>query len=139
MHMDKFICVFMNKTYLQFNSIVVNNNVANKLIRKHNLISLDLLKYRIALYLIYHDHIAFEMENKNFRLFNTYSIGKGFFQINWSNLKSLHTLQIGLVAQNKIPSTCFSVWFYNSLAIRQINLIAQTVILVYACTLKMLL
>ena len=45
---ESFMCVIVNKTYLQFESIIVSNNVTKKRIRKHILIPLDLLKCRIA-------------------------------------------------------------------------------------------
>ena len=89
--MAKFMCVIVNQTYSHFKSIIVNS------------ISLDLLKYKIALCLIYHR--IFEMKNKDFRLFDTYSIGKGFFQINWAHLTSLlkndDTLSIARVVNIK--------------------------------------
>ena len=45
---ESFICVIVNKTYLQLEFIIVNNNVTKKLITTHILIQLDLLKCRIA-------------------------------------------------------------------------------------------
>ena len=42
------MCVFVNKTYLQFESIIICNNVTMKRTRKHILIPLDLLKCGIA-------------------------------------------------------------------------------------------
>ena len=135
MQMEKLMYMSVNKTYSHFKSIIVNS------------ISLHLLKYKIAPCLIYHG--ALEMKNKDFRLFNTYSVGKGFFQINWAHFRTLlnddDTYTKRFCRKYKIQSKRFSVLFFIihcqifnliSNSTNQFN--AQTMILVYVCILMML-